>query len=181
MNPRRALLGAAIALPIIALLAYGLTRDPREIPTTLRGQPAPLFTLPTLNGQDTLSLADYRGRVVVVNFWASWCVPCRVEHEPLNEAERAFRDRGVAFLGVLYQDRPADAIKWLQDLGGQDYPTVDDENGRVAIDYGLSGVPETFIIDADGIVAHKQIGPFLSAADIARILEPILAPPIAEK
>jgi cytochrome c biogenesis protein CcmG/thiol:disulfide interchange protein DsbE len=181
MNTRRALIGAVIALPIIGLLAYGLTRNPRDVPSMLRGQPAPQFALPTLTGQDTLSLADYQGRVVVVNFWASWCIPCRVEHEPLNKAERLYRDRGVVFLGVLYKDKREDAIAWLKAMGGQDYQTVDDVGARAAINYGLSGVPETFVIDRTGHVAYKKIGPFLHADSLAKILEPLLAAPIAEK
>jgi cytochrome c biogenesis protein CcmG/thiol:disulfide interchange protein DsbE len=173
MNWRRALLGVGIAIPIIALLAFGLTRDARLIPTALPGSPAPDFALAVLDPPgDTVRLAELRGHVVVLNFWASWCGPCRIEHPDLLAAARRYEPRGVRFFGLLYQDTPANALAWLRDLG-EGYPSLLDDRTRTAIDYGISGIPETFVIDADGRVAHKFVGP-VTLRQLADIIEPLL-------
>lgn len=159
MNWRRASIGAFIAIPVIALLGYGLTRDPRLLPNTLPGSVAPEFTLPVMDTErDTVRLADFRGKVVVLNFWASWCIECRTEHAILSETAEAYADRNVHFYGVLYRDTPANARDWVREMGGQSYANLLDRNSRMAIDYALTGVPETVIIAPDGRVAHKQIG-----------------------
>ncbi len=168
MNWKRSLIAASAAIPLILLFAWGFTRDPDEIPSPLPGKPAPLFSLgvfapgqPPLNLPvgDTVRLADLRGRVVVLNFWASWCLQCRTEHTVLSTTARLFAGRPVTFLGVLYNDQPALGQAWIAEMGGQSYPSMQDPSARTAIDYGLYGVPETFFIDGTGRVAYKQIGP----------------------
>lgn len=146
-----------LAIPFLALLAFGLTRDPRTLASPLPGESAPDFALRTLDG-DTLRLADLRGRVVVLNFWASWCIPCREEHPALLRADRVYPRSEAVVVGVLYQDSPEAARRFLASLGG-DWPTVLDPGTRTAIDFGVYGVPETFFIGRDGTIARKHIGP----------------------
>jgi cytochrome c biogenesis protein CcmG/thiol:disulfide interchange protein DsbE len=191
MNWRRAAIATAAAVPLVALFAYGMTRDPREIPSPLPGRAAPDFALEVIRAGDepatgglqpgdTLRSSELRGQVVVLNFWASWCLACRDEHEVLSAAARTYADRGVRFVGVLYNDRPAAGLEWIAQMGGQSYPAVLDPRSRTAIDFGLYGVPETFIIGPDGVVAYKHIGPVTSrvlADHIERILPPIAAAP----
>jgi|SRR5690606_9178430 len=175
MNWRRALIGIGIALPIIALLAYGMTTDPRALPTTLPGRPAPDFALRVMGSapSDTVRLSDQRGSIVVLNFWASWCLECRVEHADLSRVATLLEDRGVRFFGIVHRDTEANAQAWIREMGGQAYPSLMDEHSRTAIDYGLTGVPETVIIDRNGTVVHKQIGP-VSAEYLASLIAPLL-------
>jgi cytochrome c biogenesis protein CcmG, thiol:disulfide interchange protein DsbE len=161
-RPRRPVLaavavGAAVAL-LTAVLAFGLTRDPGGPPSSpLIGKRAPDFELPLLDGGGVVRLSDLRGQVVVVNFWASWCAPCRDEHPHLQNAWTRYRDQGAVILGVMYQDSAEGARAYLEELGG-DWPILQDPGARAAIDYGVFGVPETVFIGPDGIVAHKVIG-----------------------
>ena len=168
MNWKRAGLALLAAIPVILLLAYGFTRDPASIPSPLPGHPAPSFALsvfapgePPLARPigDTLRLRDLAGKVVVLNFWASWCLACRDEHRTLSEAALSYAGRPTQFIGVLYNDRTSYGTQWIGQMGGQSYPAVTDSRSRTAIDYGLYGVPETFIIDASGKIAYKHIGP----------------------
>jgi cytochrome c biogenesis protein CcmG/thiol:disulfide interchange protein DsbE len=166
MKWRRAFYGAAIGVPAIALLGFGMTRDPREIPSPLPGRAAPGFTLSVftngLGGRelDTVRLSALRGKVVVLNVWASWCLACRDEHAALQFIGKRYRDTSdVAFIGLLYNDTPASGRRWIQEMGGQSYPSVLDPGSRTAIDYGVYGVPETFFIAPDGRVAYKHLGP----------------------
>jgi cytochrome c biogenesis protein CcmG/thiol:disulfide interchange protein DsbE len=169
MNWRRAAIGSLAAAPVIALLAWGMTRDPKEIISPLPGRIAPPFTLgvfaagePPLARPvgDTLALGRLRGKVVVLNFWASWCLECRVEHKDLSAVARRMADKPVQFVGVLYNDVPKAGLEWITEMGGQAYPGTTDPGARTAIDYGLYGVPETFVIDPAGKVAYKHTGPF---------------------
>jgi cytochrome c biogenesis protein CcmG, thiol:disulfide interchange protein DsbE len=173
MNWRRALiLTVGVGAPALALLAFGLTRDAGEIVSPLPGRDAPDFALPAFtSGQatalqakappeiDSVKLSDMRGDVVVVNFWASWCLACRTEHQELHRAAARYADSDVHFLGVLYNDTPSNGLQWLETFGALPYPSLEDEGSRTAIDYGLYGVPETFIIGRDGRVAYKHAGP----------------------
>jgi cytochrome c biogenesis protein CcmG, thiol:disulfide interchange protein DsbE len=170
MNVKRMLLGLVITVPIVALLAAGLGRDPRLIPSPLPGKEAPDFSLPVLqtsgagavdevDAPEMVNLSELRGSVVVVNFWASWCTTCRTEHVPLSRLAEQYADRDVRFFRVLYNDRPENAVALIQRMGGQSYPTLVDRRSDTAIRYGLTGVPETFFIARDGTVAHKQVGP----------------------
>lgn len=173
MSWRRSILAALVAIPLLGLLAFGLTRDPREIPSPLPGREAPSFALPRMSdggiGSDTVRLAELRGDIVVVNFWASWCLECRYEHRPLSEVAERYADRGVRFFGVLYNDAPIRGDRWIVDMGGQSYPTLVDRGTRTAIDFGVYGVPETFFIRADGIVDSKHVGPVTEEMLVERI------------
>jgi cytochrome c biogenesis protein CcmG/thiol:disulfide interchange protein DsbE len=167
MNWKRATIATGMLLPVIGLLAFGLTRDPKAIDSPLPGKAAPEFALQVFAAGegplaiavgDTIRLANHRGNIVVLNFWASWCVQCRDEHEALSNAARSFFDKGVRFYGVLYNDQESFGLRWIEEMGGQAYPSVLDPRTRTAIDYGLYGVPETFFVTGDGRVAYKHIG-----------------------
>lgn len=168
MNWKRAGIAAVCVVPIVLLFGYGLTQDPKEIPSPLPGHDASPFALtvfapgqPPLNRApgDTVRLADLKGQVVVLNFWASWCLSCRDEHQILSETARSYAGKPVHFVGVLYDDEPDNGIKWIQQMGGQSYPSVTDPGALTAINYGLYGVPETYFLDANGRIAYKATGP----------------------
>ena len=149
--PLLAFVGVAI------VFAIGLKRDPSIVPSALIGKPAPDFSLPPVKGR-TLGLmtADLKGQVSLVNVFASWCVECRAEHPLLM---RLARERAVPLYGLNYKDKPDDAAHWLDTMGDPYARTGADLDGRVAIDFGVYGVPETFVIDREGRIAFKQIGP----------------------
>jgi cytochrome c biogenesis protein CcmG/thiol:disulfide interchange protein DsbE len=149
---------AASVAVLTSLLSFGLRRDPSLIASPLTLRRAPAFTLPTLDGSGAVRLSDFRGQVVVVNFWASWCVDCRVEHPALAVAWQRYRDQGVVFLGIPFQDAPADSRVYVRELGGG-WPVLSDPGERTALAYGVYGVPETYFIGPDGRIAHKQVGP----------------------
>jgi cytochrome c biogenesis protein CcmG, thiol:disulfide interchange protein DsbE len=140
------------------ILGFGLTRDPRAVPFRLAGEEAPPFDLRTLDGRRTVRLGDLKGRVVAVNFWASWCAECRIEHPALAAAWRRFRDRGVVLLGIPFQDDPAASREYLDEYGGG-WPILEDPGSRTALAYGVYGVPETVFIGRDGRVAGRVVGP----------------------
>ncbi|MGH7474698.1 MAG: TlpA family protein disulfide reductase [Longimicrobiales bacterium] len=181
MNWGRSVVAVAVSVPLLLLLWFGMGRDPRRVPSTLPGRVAPAFALEIMdsgpsgsgNGGDTVRLAGHGGDVVVINYWASWCAECRYEHRPLSDAALAYRERPVRFYGILYNDTPEKARAWIEAMGGQTYPTLLDPGGRTAIEYGLTGVPETFFIGADGRVAHHQWGP-VSARLIVSIVDSLL-------
>ena len=152
-----ALVPLFLFLAVAVLLAVGLTLNPREIPSPLIGKPVPEFSLPPVKGRTLgLSSADLKGEVSLVNVFASWCVACRAEHPLFME----LKEKGVVPIhGLNYKDRPADAEQWLNELGDPYTRTGADIDGRVAIDWGVYGVPETFVIDRTGRIAHKVIGP----------------------
>ncbi len=143
-------------LALLALLAYGFTRDPKEIPSPLIGKMAPAFTLTLFDG-NTLHLEDLRGKAVFLNFWASWCPPCRAEARTLEAAWRKYQDQDVVFLGIDIQDTEEDARAFLREFGVT-YPNGRDGSGKIAIDYGVWGIPETFFIDREGRITYKHIG-----------------------
>lgn len=166
--PRRRFRSAALFVPlavfagIAVFFGLGLTRDPREIPSPLIGRPVPDFSLPAVQGRSLgLASADLRGEVALVNVFASWCAACREEHPLLLEIKGAAT---VPVHGLNYKDRPADASAWLDKLGDPYIRTGADVNGRVGIDWGVYGVPETFIVDRDGRIAYKHIGAITPAA-----------------
>ncbi len=142
---------------IVIALAVGLTLDPREVPSPLIGKPAPEFSLPRLkNPEKLLSLQDLKGQVSLLNVWASWCVSCRVEHTQLLEIAES---KGVSVYGLNYKDKPEDALAWLQELGDPYTAIAVDQNGRTGIDFGVYGAPESYLIDQNGIIVYKKIGP----------------------
>ena len=161
--PRRNALRLRYGVPIVVfaalalMLAWALNRDPRAIPSALIGQPVPQFALPPVKGRTLgLSSADLKGEISLVNVFASWCVECRAEHPLLL---RMKTDAIVPIHGLNYKDSPDDAARWLNSFGDPYTRTGADLNGRVAIDLGVYGVPETFVITKDGHIAYKRIGP----------------------
>jgi cytochrome c biogenesis protein CcmG, thiol:disulfide interchange protein DsbE len=153
-------------------LAVGLTRDPSTLPSPLIDKPVPTFELPSLAGRagPGFSSADLEGRVSLVNVFASWCVPCRVEHPLLM----ALAEDGVAIYGIDYKDPADKAAGWLAELGDPYRAIGADQDGRVAIDWGVYGVPETFVVDREGRIRHRHVGP-LQPRDIEETIKPLLA------
>ncbi len=152
----RYILPIVAVLALLTLLAYGFTRDPREITSPLIGKVAPPFTL-TLFGGGRFDFETHRGKAVVVSFWASWCVPCREEAPLLEAAWRAYRDRGVVFVGVNVQDQEQAARAFIKEFG-LSFPNGPDPEGRIAVDYGVYGIPELFFVDGNGQITYKHIG-----------------------
>jgi cytochrome c biogenesis protein CcmG/thiol:disulfide interchange protein DsbE len=162
MKTLRWSLPLAVFAVLLAFLAIGLTRDPREVPSPLVGKPAPAFTLAQLHAPGkTLGTDDLRGQVWLLNVWASWCVSCRVEHPLLLELSRA---NIVPVIGLDYKDKPEDGKAWLAQHGDPYRTSIVDADGRVGIDWGVYGVPETFVIDKAGVIRHKHIGPVTADA-----------------
>ena len=145
-----------IAGGMIGLLAYGFTRDARYIQSPLVARQAPSFTLTLFDGK-VVRLADFRSKAVLVNFWASWCVPCRAEARALESAWQKYKDRGVVFLGVNIQDKEEDARAFMKEFGIT-YLNGRDASGKIAVDYGVWGIPETFFVDAQGRITYKHAG-----------------------
>jgi cytochrome c biogenesis protein CcmG/thiol:disulfide interchange protein DsbE len=157
---RRGVVAGLTLVPVAAfvlLLATGFGRDPRELPSELVGRPAPMFSLPRLGGDGRVDLASLRGQVVVVNFWASWCLACREEHPHLLAAWNRYRERGVVLVGIDFEDTEQAALAYAEEMGG-DWPLVTDPGSRTAIAYGVFGVPETFVIAPDGTITAKRVG-----------------------
>ena len=144
-------------VPVLVLLAYGFRTDPREVRSPLLGKPAAPFALTTFDGRP-VHLDALRGKVVVVNFWASWCVPaCYDEAPSLERAWQTYRDRDVVLIGVNIQDKEEPARRFLAQFG-HTFPNAPDPSGRVSVEYGVYGVPETFFIDRQGRLRFKQVG-----------------------
>lgn len=153
----RYLLPLALFLALAGLLYKGLSLDPHEVPSPLIGKPAPPFSLPRLKQPGTtLSDADLKGKVWLLNVWATWCVACRAEHPLLMQLAKS---RRVEIYGLNYKDKRDDAKRWLVQYGDPYSANAFDADGRVGIDWGVYGTPETFIIDQHGIIRHKHIGP----------------------
>lgn len=163
--------GVAVAIPLVWVLASGFGTDPRGVSDALEGREAPAFTLPTIDGGE-VSSKSLEGHPVVLNFWATWCGPCATEHPALLALARRYRPKGVTFLGVLYNDDAEKAISYLA-KHGQAYPNLLDPGQRVAIDFGVAGVPETFVIDAQGRIAKKYVGP-IDPTGMAKLLDSLL-------
>ncbi len=156
MTLRRVCIVMGIIIPIVWLLAYGFSRDPRYIQSPLIARQAPSFTLPLFGG-GTIRLEDLRGKVVFLNFWASWCPPCRAEAKTLEAAWQQYKDQEVVFLGIDIQDTDQDARAFLKEFGIT-YLNAWDVGGKVAIEYGVWGIPETYFIDRKGLITYKQVG-----------------------
>ncbi|MFQ5516275.1 MAG: redoxin domain-containing protein [Acidimicrobiia bacterium] len=151
---------AAFVVTAIMTVAFAsrFGKDPGLVASPLVGKPVPVVTLPYLEHSGSLALDQLRGEILVVNFWASWCLSCREEHPALVETAAAYEDSGVRFIGILYQDSRDAAISFLDEMGrGYDYVT--DVSSRAAIEFGVFGVPETFFVDRNGVVVAKVYGP----------------------
>ena len=145
-------------LGLVVTLALAFRRDPHDIRTGTIGKPAPAFTADRLDGEGTLSLSDYTGKVVVVNFFASWCLPCAQENPALVHVYERYRGSDVVMLGVVYQESRDSAQAYVKRMG-MSWPAIADDDGRMALSYGVFGPPETFFIGPDGIIAGRHIGP----------------------
>ena len=172
---KRFLWPLGIFLLLLVFLFVGLKLNPREVPSPLVGKPAPAFDLPVLSAPDgrapptaRFAPSDMRGKVWLLNVWASWCASCRDEHPLLIDLSK----KGVLpILGLNYKDKSEDAQRWLQRFGDPYLLSAADVDGRIGIDYGVYGVPETYLIDAEGVIRYKQIGPVT-----ARTLEEKILP-----
>jgi cytochrome c biogenesis protein CcmG/thiol:disulfide interchange protein DsbE len=153
---RRFLIPLAVFLVLVAFFAVGLRLNPREVPSPFIGKPAPAFEAPQLLRPELkFSPKNKLGQVWLLNFWASWCPPCREEHPLLVDLARS---KGIPIVGVNYKDDPGRAAAWLKELGDPYVATVADRDGRIGIDFGVYGMPETFVIDRTGVVRYKRIG-----------------------
>jgi cytochrome c biogenesis protein CcmG/thiol:disulfide interchange protein DsbE len=152
---------------LVIVLAKGFGRDPHEVPFMLRGQPAPAFELKALETGEVVSLAKLKGKPVVLNFWSTWCGPCRIEHPVLEWAFRQYGNQ-AQFLGAVFEDTEENARAFVARTGSP-YPQLIDPRSRMAVDYGVAGVPETYFIDADGIIRDKFVGPIDRGSFTARM------------
>jgi cytochrome c biogenesis protein CcmG/thiol:disulfide interchange protein DsbE len=163
---------------ISVFLALGLQLKPSEIPSPFLGKPAPNFVAPKLDKpEETLSPLDLKGQVWLFNVWASWCVSCREEHPVLNQLAQ---QQAVVIIGLNYKDAPDAAKSWLNTLGNPYNVSIMDQEGRVGIDWGVYGVPETFVVDKKGIIRHKHTGP-VTIEDVQQTLLPLITQLQAEK
>jgi cytochrome c biogenesis protein CcmG/thiol:disulfide interchange protein DsbE len=166
---RRLAITLLIIAPILALLAFGFTRDSRYIVSPLIAKPATPFTVTTFNG-DKLTLNDLRGKAVFLNFWASWCLPCRAEARDLETAWQKVKDKNMVFLGVALQDTDKNSLEFLKEFNVT-YPNGKDESGKIGVDYGTWGIPESFFIDPKGRITYKHVGGIRAALVIAKLEE----------
>nr|VFJ95227.1 MAG: cytochrome c biogenesis protein CcmG, thiol:disulfide interchange protein DsbE [Candidatus Kentron sp. H]VFJ95862.1 MAG: cytochrome c biogenesis protein CcmG, thiol:disulfide interchange protein DsbE [Candidatus Kentron sp. H]VFK02035.1 MAG: cytochrome c biogenesis protein CcmG, thiol:disulfide interchange protein DsbE [Candidatus Kentron sp. H] len=158
---------------LIALLWAGLTRDPRLVPSPLVGKPLPAFELPRLRDPaTTMTPADFSGKASLLNVWATWCVSCKREHGFLMALAR---QGDIPIYGLNYKDNAADAMAWLDRLGDPYVANIYDPKGRLGLDLGVYGTPETFVIDAKGTIAYKHVGP-LTEAVWEKNIQPLLSP-----
>jgi cytochrome c biogenesis protein CcmG, thiol:disulfide interchange protein DsbE len=164
----RYLLPLGIFILLVAFLAVGLRLDPREVPSPLIDRPAPMFELPQLaEPAQKFSPAQMRGKVWLLNVWGSWCVSCREEHPVLLKLAQSGE---VPLIGLDWKDQTADATRWLKQFGNPYTLIVADVDGRVGIDYGVYGAPESYVIDKNGVIRYKQIGVITAEAWDAKIL-----------
>ncbi len=159
-----------VAVAVYFLLALDPNRDPSRLPSAMIDKPTPVFALDGLAGGKGLSLDALKGQVVLVNFFASWCEPCRDEHAILMKLGK---DSSVPLYGIAYKDKPEDTQRFLQQLGDPFRAIGLDQTGRTAIDFGVYGVPETYVIDKQGRIRLRHVGP-LTEADVAKELMPLL-------
>ncbi len=174
---RRRLLGvfmvAALAALAAVVFSVGFGRDPSVVRSVLINRPAPPLHGATLDGA-SLDLRSYRGKIVLVNVWASWCAACRTEHPVLAATQRGYADRGLQIIGVDMSDKLPDARRFLTEMGGVTYPSVQDPNAQIAISWGTFGVPETYVIDRTGMIREKAVGAVTTGWVIAHVV-PLLA------
>jgi len=170
LNSKVAVVGTAVSLPLLVVLAVSLRFDPGEIPSPLIGTQAPVFELLDLDGE-TVNLSQFRGQPVLINFWATWCQPCVVEHPVLVDGARRYQGR-AQFLGIIYQDETEKIKRFMAVRGGWG-STLVDSNSKVALAYGVYGAPETFILDRHGRIVEKVTGA-MSPSHLDALLGPLL-------
>ncbi len=169
---KRYLIPLAVFLVLLVFLAIGLQLKPREVPSPFIGKPAPNFALPILGKEpNSFTPEQMKGQVWVLNVWASWCVACREEHPLLVDFVKT---QTTPLIGLDYKDKPEAAKAWLKQFGDPYQLSISDLNGQVGIDYGVYGVPETFVIDRSGIIRYKHIGPLTKEA-IEQKMIPLIA------
>lgn len=168
----RFLVPVAIFAVLVVVLGVGLKLDPRYVPSPLIDKPAPEFSLTSLGEEPTpVSRADLLGRPVVLNVWASWCSACRIEHPLLVSLART---QGVEIIGLNYKDTRNDALRWLAEHGDPYRQSIFDPEGKLGLDLGVYGVPETFVLDKQGVIRHKHVGPLseeIWASDFVPLLQ----------
>jgi len=156
---------------LVILLGVGLTLDPREVPSPYIGKAAPSFNLPKLYAStESISSEDMKGKVWLLNVWASWCRACRAEHQVIN---RLVKNHQIEIIGLNYKDGSNEAKQWLEELGNPYVSVAVDNDGRTGIDWGVYGVPETFVVDKQGIIRYKNIGPVYQR-DIKETILPLI-------
>ena len=163
----------AAFLGIATFLGIGLYGDPKKLPSALIDKPVPEFELPPIEGRSSalgLASSDLKGGITIVNVFASWCVPCRIEHPFIT----ALAEEGYDVHAINYKDKPEDAMKWLNALGDPYGRIGADQDGRVGVEWGVYGVPETFFINAEGKIVYKHVGP-IHERDLKDKIRPILA------
>lgn len=166
---RRVLITLIIIAPLLWLFAFGFTRDTKYINSPLLAKPATPFTLTLFDGKK-LTLEDLRGKAVFLNFWSSWCPPCRAEARDLEAAWQQVKDKEVVFLGVAIQDTEKNALDFIKEFSVT-YPNGRDHSGRISIDYGVWGIPESFFIDPQGRITYKHVGGIRAALVTAKLEE----------
>jgi cytochrome c biogenesis protein CcmG/thiol:disulfide interchange protein DsbE len=169
MRTRRLVITFLVIAPILALLAFGFTRDAKYIRSPLLAKPAAPFTVTLFDGKK-VALEDLRGKAVFLNFWASWCTPCRDEARDLEAAWQKVKDKDRVFLGVALQDKDKDSREFLKEFDVT-YPNGKDESGKIAVDYGTWGIPESFFIDPQGRITYKHVGGIRAALVLTKIEE----------
>jgi cytochrome c biogenesis protein CcmG/thiol:disulfide interchange protein DsbE len=169
-------LALVVAFAVVGLLVYvlaaGFGSDPHAVPFMLAGKPAPNFTIKRLDQEGQVSLADFAGKPVVLNFWATWCAPCKTEQPILDWAAKTYQDKAV-FVGIVFEDTEQNTRSFLAQNGAT-YVQLYDPKSTVAVDYGVSGVPETYFISRDGTIVKKHIYPFQNPREFAAQIEEIL-------
>jgi cytochrome c biogenesis protein CcmG/thiol:disulfide interchange protein DsbE len=174
VSPQRAA-GVITALSIVGFVVYvmakGFGTDPHEVPFLLKGKPAPSFVMKRLDKEGTVSFEEFRGKPVVINFWATWCGPCKYEQPVLDWASRKYPD--VVFVGVVFEDTEENTRRYLRETGTP-YIHLFDPKSTIAVDFGVSGVPETYFINRQGIIVKKHIAPFNEPAEFVEQVKEIL-------
>ncbi len=169
-------IGLIVAFSLIAFVVYvlaaGFGNDPHSVPFMLAGKPAPAFTIKRLDREGQVSLSDFAGKPVVLNFWATWCAPCKVEQPVLDWAAEKYKDKAI-FVGIVFEDTEQSTRQFLQQNGAV-YTQLYDSKSTVAVDYGVSGVPETYFINKQGLIVKKYIYPFGSPQEFSAQIKEIL-------